>query len=64
MIKYYDKVSERSGKNLFWPIKISNEVLNKLNPEVFVHVVCPRMICLYTTLPHNLIKETVNDLTE
>ena len=30
VIKYCEKVNERSGKNLFWSIKISCEVLNKL----------------------------------
>ena len=29
-IRYYDKVYERSGKNLFWSIINSGEVLNKL----------------------------------
>ena len=30
VIKYCDKVFERSGRNLFWSIKNSNEVLNKV----------------------------------
>ena len=35
VIKYCDKVYERSGKNLFWPIKNSNEVLSKLKSRSF-----------------------------
>ena len=30
VIRYCEKVYERSGKNLFWSIKSSGEVLNKL----------------------------------
>ena len=30
VIRYCEKVYERSGKNLFWSIKNSGEVLNKL----------------------------------
>ena len=33
VIRYCEKVYERSGKNLFWSIKNSGEVLNKLNRE-------------------------------
>ena len=35
VIKYCDKVFERSGRNLFWSIKKSNEVLNKLKSRQF-----------------------------
>ena len=35
VIKYCDKVFERSGRNLFWSIKNSNEVLNKLKSRQF-----------------------------
>ena len=65
VIEYCEKVCERSGKNLFWSIKNSCEVLNKLNLEVFVHPVCLHTIFLhYTSLPHNLIKDKLVDLTE
>ena len=30
VIKYCETVYERSGKNMFWPIKYSGEVLSKL----------------------------------
>ena len=35
VIKYCDKVFERSGRNLFWSIKYSNEVLNKLKSRQY-----------------------------
>ena len=35
LIKYYEKVYERSVKNLFWSIKNSDEVLNKLISRSF-----------------------------
>ena len=35
VIRYCEKVYERSGKNLFWSIKNSAEVLNKLKSRGF-----------------------------
>ena len=35
VIRYCEKVYERSGKNLFWSIKNSGEVLNKLKSRGF-----------------------------
>ena len=66
VIKYCDKVFERSGRNLFWSIKNSNEVLNKLKSRQFraFSLSTYDFSTLYTTLPHNLIKEKLNDLTE
>ena len=40
IIKYCEKVYEMSGKNLFWSIKNSCEVLNKLKFRGFVHPLC------------------------
>ena len=41
VIRYCEKVYERSGKNLFWSIKNSGEVLNKLKPfGLSVHAFC------------------------
>ena len=57
-IRYCEKVYERSGKNLFWSIKNSGEVLNKLKSRGF----CATSLSSYdfstryTTLPHNLFK--------
>ena len=59
LIKYCEKVYERSGKNLFRSIKNSGEVLNKLNCRGFrvASLSTYDVSTLYTTLPHNLIKE-------
>ena len=46
VIKYCEKVYERSGKNLFWSIKNSCEVFNKLKSQGFLHT-----IFLHHTLP-------------
>ena len=35
VIKYCEKVYERSGKNLFWSIKNSSEILDKLKARDF-----------------------------
>ena len=50
-------VNERSGINLFWSIKNSGEILNKLKASYDCST-------LYTTLPHNLIKDKLIDLIE
>ena len=59
VIKYCEKVYERSGKNLFWSIKNSGEVLNKLKSIGLraTSLSTYDFSTLYTTLPHNLIKE-------
>ena len=53
--RYYEKVYERSGKNLFWSIKNSGEVLNKLKSRGFraTSLSTYDFSTLYTTLPHN-----------
>ena len=58
VIRYCEKVYERSGKNLFWSIKNSGEVL-KLKSRGFLATSLSTydFFTLYTTLPHNLIKE-------
>lgn len=65
-IKYCEKVYERSGKNLFWSIKNSGEVLNKLKARDFraTSLSTYDFSTLYTSLPHNLIKEKLTDLIE
>ena len=59
VIRYCEKVYERSGKNLFWSIKNSGEVLNKLKSRGFraTSLSTYDFSTLYTTFPHNLIKE-------
>ena len=66
VIRYCEKVYERSGKNLFWSIKTSGEVLNKLKSRGFraTSLSTYDFSTLYTTLPHNLIKEKLINLIE
>ena len=61
VIRYCEKVYERSGKNLFWSIKNSGEVLNKLKSRAFraTSLSTYDFSTLYTTLPHNLSKENL-----
>ena len=65
-IRYCEKVYERSGKNLFWSINNSGEVLNKLKSRGFraTSLSTYDFSTLYTTLPHNLIKEKLLNLIE
>ena len=66
VIKYCEKVYERSGKNLFWSIKKSSEILDKLKARDFnaTSLSTHDFSTLYTTLPHNLIKDKLIDLIE
>ena len=60
------KVYERSGKHLFWSIKNSGEALNKLKSRGFraTSLSTYDFSTFYTTLPHNLIKAKIINLTE
>ena len=55
VIKYCEKVYERSGINLFWSIKNSGEILDKLKARDFnaISLSSYDFSTLYTTLPHN-----------
>ena len=66
VIRYCEKVYERSGKNLVWSIKNSGEVLNKLKSTEFraTSLSIYDFSTLYTTLPHNSIKEKIINLIE
>ena len=66
VIKYCTTVYERNGKNLFWSIKNSGEILNKLKSRGFLAsgLSAYDFSTLYTTLPHNLIKEKLTELIE
>ena len=66
VIKYCEKVYERSGKNPFWSIKNSGEILDKLKARDFnaTSLSTYDFSTLYTTLPHNLIKDKLIDLIE
>ena len=59
VIKYCTTVFERNGLNLFWSIKNSCEILNKLKSTGFLASTLSTydFSSLYTILPHNLIKE-------
>ena len=59
VIKYCERDYERSGKNLFWSIKNSGEILDKLKARDFnaTSLSTYDFSTLYTTLPHNLIKD-------
>ena len=63
---YYEKVYERSGKNLFWSIKNSGEILDKLKARDFnaTSLSTYDFSTLHTNLPHNLIKDELIDLIE
>ena len=66
VIKYCEKVYERSDKNLFWSIKNSGKILDKLKAREFnaTSLSTYDFSTLYTTLPHNLIKDKLIDLIE
>ena len=53
-------------KNLFWPIQKSGEILDKLRARYFnaTSLSTYNFSTLYTTLPHNLIKDKLIDLIE
>ena len=59
VIKYCKKVYERSSKNLFWSIKHSGEILDKLKARDLnkASLSTYDFSTLYTTLPHILIKD-------
>ena len=66
VIKYCEKVYERSGKKLFWSIKNSGEILDKLKARDFnaTSLSTYDFSTLYTTLPHDLIKDKLIDLID
>ena len=65
-IKYCEKTYEREGINYFWSIKKSTEILNKLKPKGFQasNISTYDFSTVYTTLPHNLIRNQLVDLIE
>ena len=60
------KMYERKGINCFWSIKNSNDILNKLKTKGFQTSTISTydFSTLYTTLPHNLIRNQHVDLIE
>ena len=66
VIRYCETVYETSNKKWYWSIKNSGEVLSKLKCRGFraTSLSTYDFSTLYTTLPHNLIKEKLLDLIE
>ena len=66
VIRYYETVYEISNKNWYWSIKKSGEVLSKLKRKGFraTSLSTYDFSTLYTTLPHNLIKEKLLNFIE
>ena len=66
VIKYCLIIYERNGKNLFWSIQNSGEILNKLKSKGFPASCLSTyyISILYTTLRHNLITEKLTELIE
>ena len=66
VIFYCTTVYERNGKKLFWSIKNSGEILNKLKSKGFLAsgLSTYDFSTLFTTLTHNLIKEKLTELIE
>ena len=65
-VKYCEKTYERERINYFWSIKNSTEILNKLKTKGFQASTISTydFSTLYTTLPHNLIRNQLVDLIE
>jgi len=63
---YCDKAYQNSGINLFFSTKKSTEVLDKLQNNRYLAstVSTYDFSILYTTLPHNLIKEILTKLIQ
>ena len=61
---YCNKTYETSGKNLFWSIKNSTEVLDRLQINRFSASTISTydFSTLYTTLPHGKIKDKLSKL--
>ena len=66
IIKYCTTVYERNGNTLFWSIKNSGEVLNKLKYRGFLAsgLSTYDFSTLYTTLPNNITKEKLTELIQ
>ena len=64
VIKYSTTVYERNGTKIFCSIKNSGEILHKLKSRGFLasSLSTYDFSTLYTTLPHNLIKEKLRKL--
>ena len=66
VIKYCNTVYENNSRNLFWSIKNSSDVLEKLKLRRFQasSISTYDFSTLYTTLPHHLIKNKLCELIQ
>ena len=66
VIKYCETVYERNGENIFWSIKNSEEILNKLKSKgsLASSLSTYNFSTLYTTSPHNPTKYNLTELIE
>ena len=66
VIKYCTTGYEKNGKKIFWSIKNSGKILNKLKSRGFLAsgLSTYDFSTLYTTLPHNLMKDKLTELIE
>ena len=66
IINYSKKVQENNNVNIFWSIKNSSEVVNKIKSFNYnsSHLSTYDFSTLYTTLPHKLIKDKLTSLIE
>jgi hypothetical protein len=64
--RYCEKTYQNSGLNLFWSIKNSNEVLSKIQKRNYLAstISTHDFSTLYTTLPHDLIKDKLTSLIQ
>ncbi len=66
--KYCNVIKERTGRNLFWSINNSNEVINILNNNKLCQnakiVASYDFANLFTTLPHDLVKKQLFFITD
>ena len=66
VMKYCETVFERNGRNLFWSVKNSTDIYNKLKSKgcLASSVSTYDFPTCYTTLPNNLINEKLTELLE
>ncbi|MCP4474883.1 MAG: hypothetical protein GY821_10040, partial [Gammaproteobacteria bacterium] len=66
--KYCNVIKERTGRNVFWSINNSNEVINILNNNKCCQdakvVACYDFANLFTTLPHDLVRKQLFFITD
>jgi hypothetical protein len=66
VIRYCETVYKNTGKNLFWSVKNSTEILDKFKVKNYQasSVSTYDLSTPYTTLPHNLINDKLLSLIQ